>query len=287
MGLGDTGDRQLFEYAFHLGVPLAVLTDGQEWSFFLPGEEGRLEERRVYKLDILERAPEDAADRLTRYLQYQRVISGDALSAARKDLRNVARDRLISSTLPKAWYDPINEPDELLLELLAEKVEDICGYRPDLDMCSEYILAGKLAEPVERVEVDAPPVPSRRKGRQTSTGAGTPTPSRAGFTLGGSFYVARSARDVMQQILTMFAEKDSTFLDRFAARKHGRKRRFIARTTDELSPGRPDLGRDHSVQLVQGWWLFTNWSKRSIERIIRLACEVAGVDFGTELTVSL
>jgi predicted type IV restriction endonuclease len=33
----ELGERQLFEYAFHEGVPTAVLTDGREWHFFLPG----------------------------------------------------------------------------------------------------------------------------------------------------------------------------------------------------------------------------------------------------------
>ena len=32
----DGADRQLFEYAFHEGVPMAVLTDGQELEFLSP-----------------------------------------------------------------------------------------------------------------------------------------------------------------------------------------------------------------------------------------------------------
>ena len=32
VGLASGGERQLFEYAFHEGIPMAVLTDGQEWS---------------------------------------------------------------------------------------------------------------------------------------------------------------------------------------------------------------------------------------------------------------
>src|SRR5437899_2724355 len=31
VGQSDGGERQLFEYAFHKGVPMVVLTDGQEW----------------------------------------------------------------------------------------------------------------------------------------------------------------------------------------------------------------------------------------------------------------
>ena len=58
VGQTEGADRQLFEYAFHAGVPMAVLTDGQEWHFYLPGERGAYQERRVYKLDLLERGLE-------------------------------------------------------------------------------------------------------------------------------------------------------------------------------------------------------------------------------------
>jgi len=40
VGQSKGADRQLFEYAFHKGVPMAILTDGQEWNFFLPTEQG-------------------------------------------------------------------------------------------------------------------------------------------------------------------------------------------------------------------------------------------------------
>jgi predicted type IV restriction endonuclease len=55
--LGSTlgGDKQLFGYAFHEGIPFAILTDGREWNFYLPGEQGTYDERRVQKLDIVDR----------------------------------------------------------------------------------------------------------------------------------------------------------------------------------------------------------------------------------------
>jgi hypothetical protein len=63
IGQSQGADRQLFEYAFHKGVPMAVLTDGQEWHFFLPTEQGDYGERRVYKLDLLERDSEGGRGR--------------------------------------------------------------------------------------------------------------------------------------------------------------------------------------------------------------------------------
>lgn len=65
---GDGAERQLFENAFHDGVPMATFTDGREWEFFLPAEQGAYVDRRVYKLDIAERDTKECAQRLERYL---------------------------------------------------------------------------------------------------------------------------------------------------------------------------------------------------------------------------
>lgn len=153
VGLSDGADRQLFEYAFHLGVPMAILTDGQEWSFYLPGEQGRYDERRVYKIDLLERSLDEIESRLVRYLKYPNVVSGEALKSARSDYQNVSRYRIIANNLPKAWDSLIQEQDSLLLELLAEKVEDLCGYKPDLDVCSQFLdeqISSYKTSPVEK-----------------------------------------------------------------------------------------------------------------------------------------
>ena len=137
--LSEAADRQLFEYAFHAGVQMAILTDGQEWSFYLPGEQGRYDERRVYKLDMLERDTDEVAERLNRYLSYERVCSGKALQAAKSDYQNVAQGREIEKTFPKAWNALLEESDSLLLEMLAEKVADLCGYKPEPSACEKFL----------------------------------------------------------------------------------------------------------------------------------------------------
>ena len=285
IGRADTGDRQLFEYVFHEGVPMAVLTDGQEWSFFLPGEEGPYEERRVYKLDLLERSPAESTERLYRYLEYQRVVSGEALATARDDYKDVTRGRHIAAAIPKAWHQLLSGPDELLVDLLADKVEDICGYKPDLDDCSRFIQKRGGSQPTpnvatfldpEKTDVAEPQMAPPRR----------PPPEKRGFSFLDIFHPANSAKDVIRKILIAFAQNDPEFLERFAARKHGRKRRWIARSKSELYPGRPDL-EIYSVELVQGWWMGTNYSIARIGKMVELACEVANVEFGKDLTVSL
>ena len=238
VGLARGADRQLFEYAFHYGVPMAILTDGQEWSFYLPGEQGRYDERRVYKLDLLERSTEGASRRLNRYLNYKSVCSGDALKAARSDYLNVARGREIEVTLHGAWTALLEERDSLLLDLLADKVEDLCGYKPDLDTCSEF-LEKKInsSEPTKRLQpVD---VSIKRPINKCTKRFGTVltrSVKHFTFTYKEVKYEARSAREVMTKVFQLLSEEDDGFLDRFIALKHGKKRRYLSRERSELYP---------------------------------------------------
>jgi hypothetical protein len=66
-GAAEHGIRQALEYAFHTGVPFIVLTDGRTWSFYRPAEQGSYQDLRVYKLDLFERPPTEAAETLGRY----------------------------------------------------------------------------------------------------------------------------------------------------------------------------------------------------------------------------
>jgi predicted type IV restriction endonuclease len=141
VGSSSGADRQLFEYAFHEGIPFAILTDGQEWNFFLPGEQGTYDDRRVQKLDLLEREPRDAADLFARYLSYTNVSAGKALDAAKADYRSVSRRKIAAGRLREAWVALLSEPDGLLLDLLSEKTESLCGYRPDAEDVEDFVLS--------------------------------------------------------------------------------------------------------------------------------------------------
>lgn len=73
VGSIEGGDEQLFRYAYTAGVPMAILTYGCEWSFYLPSGYGSYDDRRVYRLDLLERSGEDACRIFDRYLDFERV----------------------------------------------------------------------------------------------------------------------------------------------------------------------------------------------------------------------
>ena len=272
VGLSDGADKQLFEYAFHLGVPLAILTDGQEWSFYLPGEQGRYDERRVYKLDLLERNIEDAAERLERYLGYKKVCSGEALKAARSDYQTVARGREIEAALPRAWSALLEEQDSLLLDLLAEKVEDLCGYKPDLDLCSRFL--ERISKPGATSTVSIPASSMSPAVKKPKRLEDVHKRSVVSFVFRGKAHESTSAREVMCSVFRLLAKEEPGFLERFAARKHSKKRRYLAQDRQELYPGRPDLAEDFSIEIAPGWWLGTNYSRRHMRRILDLALEV-------------
>lgn len=294
IGQSDRAERQLFEYAFHLGVPLAILTDGQEWNFFLPAEQGDYGERRVYKLDLVERSLAESVSRLSRYLGYSEISSGKAIAAAREDYQSVSRNRQMLTTLPEAWSKLVAEEDDLLLELVADRVESLCGFKPDLDTVAKFLRNNVFLHrspgtqlPTTRTPAAPPAIPAPTL-QHSSVTAMVVTAGAVGFTLDGRFFACRNGREVLVGVFEALTQRDESFLERFAARpKHGRTRRYLARSPDELYPGRPDLAREHSAKLQSGWFVGTNVSRAQIERIIDMACEVAHIRLGRELVANL
>ena len=110
--IDEKGERQLFEYAFHEGVPVVVLTDGKEWHFFYPSGQGNYKERRVCKLNLITGNSEENAECLDRYLNYESIRTGAAIHAIAQDYQNIARQQQIEMSLPDAWKKLVEEADE-------------------------------------------------------------------------------------------------------------------------------------------------------------------------------
>jgi predicted type IV restriction endonuclease len=284
---GANGDRQLFQYAFDAGAPFAILVDGREWSFFLPGEQGAVLERRVHKLDLLEREPIDAADVLQRYLAYERIKSGKAFEAAREDYRNAARDREAKNAIPKAWNELITEPDDLLIDLIAEKVVSLIGFRPTDEHVEEFLT---------RLKSDICPSPplSINHVRQAPTKQielSNPTPSRPGRQVAVVFFGTKSEhQDGISALIFILKELEKRrpgFLLEFAKIAPGRRRNHISKIRADVYPNKPELEVYTTNELGGGWWLGTNIANREKQRLIQIACDVFGVKFGREIQIDL
>ena len=170
VGQSDGAERQLFEYAFHAGVPIAVLTDGQKWQFFHPIGRGNYEERRVYTLDIIETDSEESVSHLNRYLNYESVCTGEAAKAIADDYRNASNQRLIEENLPESWNKLIEEKDEILLELVAEKVESLCGQKPTDNQVWDFLESLKKRRASEKFPSLTPKSASPKLGEASKRG---------------------------------------------------------------------------------------------------------------------
>ena len=126
----EGAERQLFEYAFHEGVPIAILTDGREWRFFHPTAQGDYREWKVCELNLSKDDSEENAKRLKRYLNYESIRTGEAVRAIKEDYEKVLQQRQVAKRLPEAWSKLVEEADEFLLHAVAEKTGSLSGYRP-------------------------------------------------------------------------------------------------------------------------------------------------------------
>ena len=285
-GKAEDSVRQALEYAFHTGVPFVVLTDGRTWSFYLPAEQGSYEDRRVYKLDLFERPASEAGETLRRYLSRSRVESGETLETARTEYRSRNRRSQAKAAIPEAWRELVEKGDELLVEILTSAVESKAGVRPEVDDVAEFLAS--LGRPTI-VEAPRGPTPAR------SNVASTPIPPRASessrsgkLVLLGKAHAYHNAKDAMLIVLRELAKRDATFLEKCSQHPdvQGRKRRYIARTPEELYPDREDL-RDMRESLPGGWLVATNLNNVLKKTIIRLAAEVAGLSFGKDVIVEI
>ena len=161
-------DEQLFNYAYKQGVPLAIITDGREWHFYLPAGAGSYEERRVYMLDLIERELEESAYRLTRYLSYQQAEKVPPFEDAKEDHNAIYKERETKENIPRAWGKLLEEKNEAVITAISEKVESLCGYPPTAKQVITFL---------NTLTPEIPEATVRRDNRNT-----TLTPMQTGIT---------------------------------------------------------------------------------------------------------
>ena len=124
-------EQQLLDYAFKQGIGLAVLTNGTTWWFYLPLLGVEWKKRRFYTIDIIEQDQEAISSRFLELLSQENVLNGKALAAANTIHKNKQKSETILRTLPDAWNKVVGEPDFLLVEVLLDTTEKMCGFRPE------------------------------------------------------------------------------------------------------------------------------------------------------------
>ena len=147
--------EQLLDYSFREGVRLAVLTNGLNWWFYLPLREGSWEERRFSVIELRNPDVSQTTERLISFLSMENVRSGTAVKNAESHLARLWKDKKIKEALPKAWEQLINEPDEILIELLNQKVKELSGWQPDQEKIKRFL--SDVSKPAHVSPISTPP----------------------------------------------------------------------------------------------------------------------------------
>ena len=169
------GERQLFEYCFHQGVPIAVLTDGRTWSFFFPAGQGSYEERRFAQINLVEDDWNDSATALRKYLHSEAVRSGEARRRADHDYEAAHSQKEAAAEYASVWRKLLSRPEGLLLDLFSEEVEAATGVRPDRERATAFIRRQVRTDNVPRAVSTPPP-----KERQREPAPHRPQPASSG-----------------------------------------------------------------------------------------------------------
>ena len=225
--------EQLLNYSFQEGVKIAILTNGISWWFYLPLREGSWEQRKFYTIEIYDQESDDIVKKFEEFLSKDNVISDRAIENAEKLYKSRQKQHLIKETLPKAWEKIITEPDELLVELLVDTTEKLCGYKPDNEMVEQFLIKvrqGGVIQPKKEMP-SYKQSPSNQKSRplsQNYTGK-----SIVAFTFKETRYPVRSWKEMLIKTANLMLSAHREQFDK-VLNLVGRKRPYFTRNPNEL-----------------------------------------------------
>ena len=155
--------KQILNYAVYEGVELAILTNGTDWWFYLPNLKGSWDERKFNVIDINQQDLDEIVSKFYDFLEKNNVESGKAIENAKISHEIQKKRKLILETIPKAWNRIINEPHELLIELMKDTVEKLCRYKPDNEDIKLFLNKNKIQTVSMSIPTQSIPSPPKEK----------------------------------------------------------------------------------------------------------------------------
>ena len=250
---------QLLRYSFERGVGLATLTNGLDWWFYLPLQEGSWEQRRFSAISITSTDNDAVQTVFNNALSKNGVASGSAIEYAENLLDQQRRAMLVNATLPKAWQALIAEPDSLLVDLLSETVERIAQVRPDDSQVRDFI-QNAWAQGATSPNADPTHEPPARFSRITNRSAARPrnrrSPGPESLVFLGSRYSVVTWTDVLQSLSVIMYERHPAIFAERVSELRGRSRVYYSRDPN-------DLDEPRSVG-ASGFFLETKWAAQAM-----------------------
>jgi len=132
-------EKQLLGYAFKEGVKIAILTNGITWWFYLPLHEGSWEQRKFYTIDILQQELLDISSKFIDFLSMDNIKNEKAVQNAETIYKSRKNITMFKETMPKAWNKIIETPDDLLVDLITDTTEKLCGFKEDNELVRHFL----------------------------------------------------------------------------------------------------------------------------------------------------
>jgi hypothetical protein len=122
----DDYQKQLLSFAAREKVDISVLTNGISWWFYLTRSAGSSQDKWFYSADLLKQNEDAVVPNLIDLLSKDKVANGQALKAALV-LDQSKNQKMAADVIPEAWNKLVSQPNMILVELLRESTEKICG----------------------------------------------------------------------------------------------------------------------------------------------------------------
>lgn len=320
--LNVKAEDQLFGYAANRGVPLLVLTDGDTWDLYLSMAAGEPTERRFAHHKLTESSQLDpAASDFEEFLERDAVLSGTSDDRAKSRLKQVKDRELGKSGLETAWAELQRVPDEMLRDLLIERVEQDIGLRPwpkdaedflrrranstpprraklgsighrewlaampdTLSPSQQQQIREWLGAPRPKDEATSVAVPAAKATKASSNRPRTNSRRMIGFAIDAVEHRADSGAAALRLLATELQDRNPEFLERWSAYNPDQKyKRPRAVRSDDAVLG--EVAKSDYIQLhsYPGWWLLSRMHSKDVVRVAEQMTEVAGLSWQVDI----
>lgn len=124
--------EQVLGYAFFEGVDICALSDGLQWWLYLPREPYGHDQRRFAELRLGNQGDpiEQVCSDLTTFLGRESLLSGQAVTRAKRVLAARREAAQLGKEMPRIWQGMLDKPDSELIDLIGQRVYEKLSLRP-------------------------------------------------------------------------------------------------------------------------------------------------------------
>ena len=288
--LSVRAEDQLFRYAANKGVPILVLTDGDTWDLYLSMAAGEPTERRFAHHTLTESSDLGrVADDLRAFVGRTAVTSGDAHDAASARLKQIKDRKIGKGGLASAWAALLAGPDEMLRDMLIEKVEEDVGARPEPKDAEDFLRrqAGRDATTSGMHSSASRPMSSAALPDRVPAGptavqsAAVATGRIVGLVVKGNEHRTGNGQAAMALLAGELQQQNPDFMERYRNEAvPSARRRPPAVRDDELDVRlmrQVQGGRYRQVDGFPEWWIHVDLKTDQQTGRLQVTAEIAGL----------